>query len=214
MSPKQKTVLYNTTKPYSTLNTITKKTKNIWMVFHGMGYLSRYFLKPFLALDPEENYIISPQAPSKYYLDDQFKYVGASWLTREDRDLELQNALAYVDGVFENEAIPENVNLILFGFSQGVSIVTRWMSLRKINCSSLLLYAGSIPNELSATDFDFMDFETTSVKIIFGNQDKYLTEERVQLENKKINLIFKGNATTVTYEGGHEINSKVLLGLI
>ena len=64
----EKQVSYNTTNTYSTLNTLTDKTKNVWFVCHGIGYLSRYFLKYFDELNSDENYIIAPQAHSKYYL--------------------------------------------------------------------------------------------------------------------------------------------------
>ena len=68
MSNKEKTVSYTTQNTYLTQNKLGPKTKNVWLVFHGIGYLSRYFVKYFNGLDPEENYIIVPQAPSKYYL--------------------------------------------------------------------------------------------------------------------------------------------------
>ena len=43
-----------------------------------MSYLA------FEILYPTENYIICPQAPSKFYLGEDFKHVGACWLTKED----------------------------------------------------------------------------------------------------------------------------------
>ena len=64
-----------------------------------MGYLSTYFINYFKQLDPETNYIVAPQAPSKYYQGSDFKHVGASWLTRVDTVAETENVLAYVDAV-------------------------------------------------------------------------------------------------------------------
>jgi len=40
----EKEVSYNATNSYSTLNTLTDKTKNVWFVCHGIGYLSRYYM--------------------------------------------------------------------------------------------------------------------------------------------------------------------------
>ncbi|MGB3152211.1 MAG: esterase, partial [Maribacter sp.] len=136
-----KSITYNSTNTYETLNELTGKTKNIWIVFHGIGYLSRYFLKYFDELPREENYIIAPQAPSKYYLKNEYKYVGASWLTKENTDQEIKNVLSYMDALLEAEQISENSNLIVFGFSQGVSIALRWLAKTKLNCSKLILYA-------------------------------------------------------------------------
>ena len=80
----EKKVIYTTSNTYSVLNNLTEKTKNVWIVFHGLGYLSKYFINYFSQINPEENYIIAPQAPSKYYQGRNFKHVGASWLTKEN----------------------------------------------------------------------------------------------------------------------------------
>lgn len=88
-------------------------------------------MKYFNGLNTEENYIIVPQAPSKYYLKNEYKYVGASWLTKENTATEVKNVLNYIDAVLEAENLPEDVNLILFGFSQGVSIASRWLASKK-----------------------------------------------------------------------------------
>ena len=37
---------------------LSETTKTVWFVCHGMGYLSKYFLKYFKELDPEFNYIL------------------------------------------------------------------------------------------------------------------------------------------------------------
>ncbi|TMU56284.1 alpha/beta hydrolase [Flagellimonas algicola] len=210
----EKRVVYQSQNSYETLNSIGDKTKNIWIVFHGMGYLSRFFIRYFSKLNPEENYIIAPQAPSKYYLKDEFKYVGASWLTKENTQLETENVLNYIDAVFEAENVPSNLNLVLFGFSQGVSIVTRWMVRRKIRCHSLVLYAGGIPKELVPSDFDFMDWESTKVTVVYGDKDHYLTPERRKQELEKMDKLFLGSAKVIHFEGGHEVKPELLSQLI
>lgn len=210
----QKRVTYSATNTYETLNSLTPDTKNVWIVFHGMGYLSRFFIQYFSKLDPKENYIVAPQAPSKYYLKDEFKYVGASWLTKENTALETDNILEYADAVFKAEQIPSHPNLILFGFSQGVSIAARWMARRKIHCDSLVLYAGGIPNELKPSDFGFVDWQQTKVSIVYGNKDHYLTPERLQVEGQKIEKLFLGHAKIIHFEGGHEMKPELLTSLI
>ena len=214
MASIEKTVSYSAQNTYLTLNALTSKTKNVWMAFHGIGYLSHYFSKYFKGLNPEENYIILPQAPAKYYLKDEYKYVGASWLTKENTALDLQNVLNYVDAVFEAERIPEHLNLILFGFSQGVSIATRWLVHRKIPCKALILYAGGIPNELTREDFDFVDWDLMAVKIVYGDKDAYLVPERLEAEKIKIGFLFQGKAEIITFEGGHEVQPKIIESLL
>ncbi|MBS9462113.1 esterase [Flagellimonas sp. 389] len=210
----EKTVSYNTKNTYVTLNTLTHETKNVWVVFHGIGYLSRYFIKHFERLNTNQNYIIAPQAPSKYYLKNEYKYVGASWLTKENTLMETENVLNYIDAVFNAEQIPPEVNLIVFGFSQGVSIATRWVTKRKIQCESLILYAGGIPNELTKEDFEYLNWNATTVKIVYGEKDDYLNEERLKQEKVKIDKLFQGNAKLIRFEGGHEMNTEVIKNLV
>src|SRR5690606_35842800 len=172
----EKEVSYTTTNTYSTLNTFTKKTKNVWIVFHGMGYLSKYFVKHFEKLNAEENFIIAPQAPSKYYQDKKSKHVGASWLTRENTLSETENVLNYIDAVFEKELSGKLPNLFVMGYSQGVSIALRWVASRKINCNKLILHSGGIPKELKASDLEFL-LPSCSIVSLYGNKDPFITEE-------------------------------------
>ncbi|MFS4491545.1 alpha/beta hydrolase [Maribacter sp. 2308TA10-17] len=210
MNKQEKRATYQTTNTYETLNTLTTQTKNIWIVLHGIGYLSKYFIRYFDELNADENYIIAPQAPAKYYLKNEYKYVGASWLTKENRVLETTNVLNYLDAVYDAEEFPSGCNLIIFGFSQGVSIATRWIASRKLRCDHIILYAGGIPKELNAVDFDFLDYTKTKVTVIVGDKDQYLTPEVMNSENHRIIELFHGNAKQQIFEGGHEVKKEIV----
>lgn len=206
----QKQVSYNSTNSYGTLNTLTEHTENVWVVFHGIGFLSTYFLRFFKKLDAKKNYIIAPQAPSKYYLNNEYKYVGASWLTKENTKTETNNVLNYVDAVMLSENIPSDKKLIILGFSQGVSIATRWIASRKLKFDTLIIYAGGIPNELSSADFNHIDFNTVAVELVYGDKDEYLSEKRIEKEKLKSNSLFKEKARITIFKGGHEVKPEVL----
>ncbi len=214
MTPLENTVTYTRTNSYTTLNTLSETTENVWIVMHGLGYLSRYFIRHFDGLPSDKNYIIAPQAPSKYYLDASFTRVGASWLTKEDTQRETQNVMTYLDGVLTAEKIPENCNLIILGFSQGVSIASRWVAQSKIECDQLVLYAGGIPNELRPSDFDFLSKKHTKVTVIVGDNDEYVTDKRRKTESKKIRKLFSGKAEEILFEGGHEVKRDLINALI
>lgn len=208
-----KEVNYTSTNTYSTLNELTDKTKNVWIVFHGLGYLSKYFIKYFSALNTDENYIIAPQAPSKYYQDQTFTHVGASWLTRVDTQMEVQNVLNYVDAIFEREITREIPNLIVMGYSQGVSIAARWVAQRKIQCNKLVLHSGGIPVELVPEDFDFLKPET-EVIYIYGDKDQYITEARKTEEHLKGSRLFKDRLDIRVFDGIHEVHVDSLLKIV
>ena len=213
MNSRENQVAYTSKNSYSTLNELSSETKNVWIVFHGIGYLSRYFLKYFDQLPAEENYIIAPQAPSKYYLNNEYKHVGASWLTKEATGLALSNVLNYLDNVYKKEVIPEDCNLIVLGYSQGVSIAMRWVASRKIRCRQLVLYAGGIPAELKYEDLSFLEV-SAKVKVIVGNADEYLTRERMDIEKQKIERLFPFNAKLISFDGKHEIKKALINDLV
>ncbi|WP_031429155.1 alpha/beta hydrolase [Flavimarina sp. Hel_I_48] len=203
----EKQVNYTAANTYSTLNTFTEETRNIWLVCHGIGYLSEYFINYFDHLDPKTNYIVAPQAPAKYYQDKSYKYIGASWFTRKYLEQETQNVVHYLDAVYDAEIKPKldgQANLILFGYSQGVSAILRWAATSKIDCSSLLLHSGGIPEEIPSHSFDHLS--TRRIVITYGNADQYFTEKRMQGEFSKAEKIFGKNLLIKQFQGIHEIN--------
>ena len=207
MNSTEKEVSYTINNSYSTLNTLTSVTKKVWIVCHGLGFLSRYFIQYFNELNPEENYIIAPQAQSKHYLKNQFKHVGASWLTKENTLKEIPNVLNYLDSVYEQEQLRNlDVNVIVLGFSQGVSIATRWVAQQQIKCQSLFLYAGKIPREFSADDFNSVE----NIKLIVGDSDAYVTPDILESEKKYAETLFKNRVSHITFNGGHELKRDII----
>ncbi|WP_299888002.1 esterase [uncultured Lacinutrix sp.] len=202
----EKEITYTTKKSYSTLNTLTEKTENVWFVCHGMGYLSRYFIKYFSELNTDKNYIIAPQAPSLYY-QKNFRHVGASWLTKENTVKETENIMQYFDAVLEEEQIPKNKNLIILGYSQGVSVSTRYIKTRQLQCSQLVLHSGGIPKELVPEDFSFLK---AKVSLVYGTEDEYLNADRIMYETKRANELFGNEVNIIPFEGKHVVNVDII----
>lgn len=206
MEAKEKEVAYNATNTYSTINDRTNDTKNVWFVCHGMGYLSRYFLKYFRNLPVAENYIIAPQAPSKYYSNPGRKHIGASWLTKENTVAETHNIMRYFDRIFESETLPETSHLIMLGYSQGVSVMLRYIASRKLQCQQILILSGGLPIELEPDDFSHLK-SSTKVILSYGNNDGYLDEKRIAEETDRVEKLFGGcQLEILPFEGKHEVN--------
>ena len=212
MNSEEKEIGYQTKNSYSTLNNLTEDTKTVWFVCHGMGYLSRYFLKYFKELNAEENYIIAPQAPSKYYIQPKM-HVGANWLTRDETKVGMRNILNYFDAIFEAEAIPKDKNLIVLGYSQGVSVAMRYMVFRKLQCSQLILHSGGIPKEITSSDFNYLN-SVTSIKLIYGTSDEYLDEERIKSESERAIELFGSKVKFLPFDGTHVVNVDFINDLV
>ncbi|WP_044404440.1 alpha/beta hydrolase [Lacinutrix sp. Hel_I_90] len=211
MHSTQKEIFFTTKKTYSTLNTRTEKTKHIWLVCHGMGYLSKYFIRYFNQLNTEENYVIAPQAPSLYYQGKDFKHVGASWLTKENTHLETENIFNYFDAILEAENIPKNASLIVLGYSQGVSVAARYIAKRQLQCNHLVLHSGGIPKELRPEDFTFLK---AKVSLVYGTEDEYINKERATHETKRAEELFGKNLEIIPFDGKHVVNVAFINGLV
>lgn len=209
VKPEEKLLSFETTHPYETLNEWTGKTKRVWIVFHGIGFLSRYFLRYFSHLNGSENYIIAPQAPSLYYLDPNYRNVGASWLTREHTQRNMENLMNYLDVLYREESLEKSPELILMGYSQGVSVLSRWVAARHIQCQRIILYAGKVPDELTPSDFAHLSDQTV-VEFYAGDSDAYLPEAaRPGLEEQLLGL-FDHRLRLKYYAGGHELKANLL----
>ncbi|MHA7059126.1 alpha/beta hydrolase [Aquimarina sp. M1] len=207
----QKEVVYQSTNTYDTLNELTAKTKTVWLVFHGIGYLSRYFIRLFQRLDPKENYVIAPQAPSKYYKNNDYKKVGSSWLTKENTKTETRNVLNYIDAVINAEDLPSAINFVVLGYSQGVSIASRWIASRKVQPEGLVMISGGFPKELTKEDFTFLTH--TKVTHILGTNDPYFEIDKVEAEKKRVKKILPQIEFRM-HSGGHELDFETLTDIV
>jgi predicted esterase len=212
MNSQEKEITYKTSNSYSTLNTLTNQTKTVWLVCHGMGYMSRYFLRYFKHLNPEENYIIAPQAPSKYYIQPRM-HVGANWLTRDNTAAGTENIVNYFDAVLEAENIPAEINFIVFGYSQGVSVALRYLAKRQLQCNQIVIHSGGIPKELIPKDFAYLA-KDTKVKLVYGTEDEYLDENRMQLESERTKDLFGDKISITSFNGKHVVNVDFINNLV
>ncbi|MEM1002598.1 MAG: esterase [Bacteroidota bacterium] len=211
-SSEEKEISYTTKNSYSTLNIRSELTKNVWFVCHGMGYLSRYFTKYFKDLDPINNYIIAPQAPSKYYQQPKM-HVGANWLTRDNTPMGTDNIMNYFHAIMEEEDLASATNLIVLGYSQGVSVAMRFLAKEQLQCQQLVLHSGGIPKELQAKDFEYLDTQT-KVKLIYGTEDEYLDESRIAYESQRAQDLFGERLEIIPFKGPHIVNTELINQLV
>src|ERR1019366_9897456 len=82
--------------------------REIWYVLHGYAQLAAPFLEGLRAIDDGTRLIVAPEALSRFYEGDtqarlhRDARVGASWMTREDRESEIADYIAYLDTVHQS----------------------------------------------------------------------------------------------------------------
>lgn len=195
------------TATYYSLGDIAS-AKTIWFVLHGYGYSAKHFITKFEPILNNNIAVIAPEGLSKFYLGGVEGRVGASWMTKEDREGEIADYINYLNQLYN--AILEinnhpDLKINIVGFSQGGATGSRWLANGKINCNNFILWASIFPD-----DMDLKVISTINTFFLYGNNDKYVTQERVQ---KQKELLDKSGITikTTIFEGKHDIPESILI---
>jgi predicted esterase len=213
-------VTFNFKARYFKLGEINQHTKSVWFVLHGYGQLAQYFLKKFKSLSDHGVCVIAPEGLSRFYLEDAATRnqtgntrVGATWMTRENRLMEIDNYLVFLNTVYKTELQHyPGLPVTLLGFSQGSATASRWILNKGESFQRLILWAGIFPDD--------MDFEkgkallkTKEVYQVYGSQDPFLTPDRL-LEMKTLAEKIGVTSNPIVFEGGHELHEPTLLKLL
>ena len=190
-----------------------------WFVCHGYGQLASYFIRHFEPLVNGRRVIVAPEALSRFYLEDPEgghanARVGASWMSREDRLVEIEDYVAYLNGVYQavlGSGDPAGVRVVALGFSQGVATVCRWIARGQVRADRLILWAGAPPPDLdlAAAAPVLRRLELTAV---VGTQDRWATAEAVAVQEARLaqhGIPYR----VVRFDGGHNLDAKVLASL-
>ncbi len=196
---------------YITYNQLTDTTENIWIVFHGYGQLSKYFIRRFDVLDADKNYIIAPQGLSKFYVDEDYKNVGASWLTKEDRGSDLLNQQKYLIKLMDELKLKidfSKIKINFFGFSQGASTLTRLLMNYNMKVNNIIIWAGWVPDEFFNINKDVL--KDTNLFFVVGNKDKYYNNPIIKGYIEKFKKTLNKEIDYFVFNGGHIVDRKVL----
>ena len=212
---KEKKASFHFEARYFTAGTLNASTRQVWIVLHGYGQLAQYFLRKFEPLTGENIFIIAPEGLSRFYLSELTNTgradnkVGSTWMTRENRQMDIDNYIRFLDVVYGKElADHAHIPVTLFGFSQGCATVCRWAVDGNPAFNRLILWAGLFP-----PDMDFKKgnsiLSTKKTYMVLGEQDPFLTSERMvefDLLASQLGIV----PEKVRFPGKHELNLEVL----
>lgn len=181
----------------------------VWLLLHGHGMLARGMLHWFRAAAAPHRLLVAPEALSRFYveLSGGKRAVGASWVTREDFDHDREDVFQYLERAVA-EVIPWTLPLDIHGFSQGVSVGTRWAIGTSRPVRRIVCWAGAIPDDVTGAGLrarvthGFLD-------LVVGDQDDRVPPERVVADAERLRT--EGMPTTVhRFAGGHNVDPGVL----
>ncbi len=205
------TLTISKTARYSTIGTLDENTTDVWFVIHGYGQLAEFFIQKFQILDNGKTFIVAPEALSKFYLKEFSGRVGATWMTKEDRENEISDYLNYLNQlyshVFEGKN-PANYRIHILGFSQGTATVCRWCMNDSIKYDRLILWAGFFGKGIQdiVSPEKLLDKEVVAV---YGTRDEFLV--KINLEAYELDLTDAvPHIEILTFEGVHTIVDEVL----
>ena len=191
-------------------------TRELWVACHGYGQLAAQFAVALQPLRSDERVVVAPEALSRFYLDDPAKRhgpdspIGASWMTREDREREISDYVDYLDAVVDAvlAEAPKGVRITGLGFSQGAATVCRWATLGKTKLHRVIVWGGTLPHDLPTGNGAAL-FRGAEIVLVGGRKDRLAPPEA--LERDKTALAERGMAARVLWhDGGHSLSSSLL----
>ena len=181
--------------------------------FHGYGENAERHLAELEKLDGGWT-LAAIQALNRFYT--RSEEIVANWMTREDRELAIDDNINYVRRVIEELGSYEK--LVFAGFSQGAAMAYR--AAASIRCDGMFVLAGDLPPDVavglsrgngegSAAQVADGSFGVSApqddrppfppVLIGRGERDDWYTAEKL-----KKDLSFLPEAESCVFDGGHE----------
>ena len=195
----------------------------VWVACHGYGQLATYFGRHFQAALRPGRLVVVPEALSRFYATEGGQRigerVGASWMTREDREAEIADIVRYLDDVFvaacaRADADPRAVRLGAMGFSQGTATVTRWLAYspllqgRARRAGRLVLWGGALPHDLDLAEHAAW-LNEAGLRLVAGDRDEFATPGRIVKEERRLTeagIAYEGTS----FSGGHRLDDRLL----
>lgn len=196
------------------------RPRGVWVALHGYGQLAGRFIRHLAPLADGTRVIVAPEALSRFYLDHPAKAgsaharVGATWMTREDREAEIADQVEYLDAVCDAVLAPLGDTpppVHVLGFSQGVATATRWLAHARTRAAQVVLWSGRIPADLFPLAAE-SPLRAARIDVVTGAEDALATaavlEEQRDLVARNMLAV-----TAHQHAGGHHIDTPTLVAI-
>jgi predicted esterase len=173
--------------------------------FHGYAQLAEdalAFLRPLGAGRPWA--LAAPQALHPFYRP-RDQAVVAGWMTRLDRELAVEDNVAYSARAIGElrQRVPTARKLAIVGFSQGVAMAYRTAARCGQRVDAVVALAGDVPPELHAVDGAGAWGSAPAVLIGRGSAEEWYTEEKLAADVAALGELGP-EAEVCRFDGGHE----------
>lgn len=190
---------------------------DVWLVCHGYGQLAGKFINDFKTLAGPDRLVVAPEGLHRYYIDPPpapaaQRRVGATWMTREDREQDIADYVDYLDTLV-GEVLARNAaaRLRALGFSQGSATVLRW-AVRGVRIpQQLILWAGEVPTDVD-WNMGARKLAQTRIDVVRGNRDALTSQAGW---DKNLRTLAEAGLGYQQHEfsGGHHLDDALLVRL-
>ncbi|HMV33347.1 MAG TPA: hypothetical protein PKA50_14615 [Gemmatimonadales bacterium] len=167
------------TARYFLLGDPHRPAEELVLGLHGHAQLAARFLRFLAPLDDGATLLAAPEALSRFYLETRLNgqhgpAIGATWLTREHREPDLQDHYAYLDRLLAHLLAdqPRRPRLTLLGFSQGAVLASRWLAAGGRRMDRVILWGVPLAHDLPLDAF-MSGLAGAPVHLVAGDADAY-----------------------------------------
>lgn len=199
------------TARYFTLGELNDNTKDIWIVLHGHRQLAGRFILQFEELAVQNSFIYAPEGLMRLYIKGDNGDVGASWMTKEDRESDIKDYVNYLERLFFDDIEPRaklnKLKINALGFSQGAATLARWLTLGKAKVNRAVFWCGSLAHDINYNDYP--QLKETEIHQVFASNDPYYKSD---FPESQIQLLKKAGIEpkSFIFDGGHEISAELM----
>mgnify|MGYP001362324305 FL=1 len=204
------------TARYHTIGQAGDNPRELWIALHGYGQLAERFVSQLEPLDDGSTVIVAPEALSRFYLETRLdgrhgEMVGASWLTREDRQADLDDHLGYLDQLAARLQgdLPGLARVGVLGFSQGSVMAARWLTRGSFVPDVLILWGTPLPADVSPAALAER-LAGRTVVLAAGDADPYVPAGSIEVAAAALQEVGVP-ARALRFTGGHLIPPRSLL---
>ena len=196
---------------YYTIGGGEQPLSEAWIVLHGLGQLASVFIKYFQSIATPGRLIVAPEALNRYYVTPGASgrtadaKVGATWMTRMDRENEIADYVDFLDAVYRESAMGA-ARVTALGFSQGVATACRWAVMGNSRVDRLIAWAGQLPADVDPAVYAKL---SGGITLVAGTADEY--SAWIAEGNHDARLVAEGlKPRVVTFDGGHRMDRLTL----
>jgi predicted esterase len=187
----------------------------LWIALHGYAQLAARFLREWEPIVDGSTLIVAPEALSRFYLETardgrHADRIGASWLTREDRESEIADTVGYLDSLVDHlcAGLPSAPPIGILGFSQGGAAAVRWVARGRVRPARLVLWGSALPADVPPAAIAAKG-TPLDVVLVAGRSDPFVAEAAVSAQSDA--LAAAGARIRVErFEGAHTLDTATL----